>query len=45
MYYDNEVMPQNDKVAFQWFYKAAEQGHAAAQTIVGSMNYTVQAEA
>ena len=37
MYVEGKGVPQDDKVAAQWFRRAAEQGHALAQTRLGGM--------
>ena len=34
-YHSGEGLEQNDKSAFEWFEKAAEQGHIEAQYAVG----------
>ena len=39
MYYDGEGVPQDHIEAAKWFRMAAEQGHAPAQSILGSMYY------
>ena len=36
-YTNGEGIPRDDKVAFKWFLLAAENGHAEAQFILGSM--------
>ena len=37
MYAQGKGVPQDDKVAVQWFKCAAEQGHVEAQTKLGTM--------
>jgi TPR repeat protein len=35
MYYNGEGVPQDSKTAVKWFRRAAEQGHAGAQSRLG----------
>ena len=37
MYKEGKGVPQDDAEAVKWYRKAAEQGHADAQTILGMM--------
>ena len=40
MYYDGEGVPKKYKEAVKWFQKAAEQGHAEAQGMLGFLYYS-----
>jgi TPR repeat protein len=40
MYYMGRGVPRDDKAAFEWHYKAAQQGMPAAEYMVGAMHYT-----
>jgi TPR repeat protein len=37
MYYTGNAVPQDQKLAVNWFRKAAEQGHGEAQHALGLM--------
>jgi len=39
MYAQGQEVAQNDQEAFRWFRKAAEQGYATAEAVLGSMYY------
>ena len=38
IYWESNVVPQDDQLAVKWFRKAAEQGYASAQGALGYIN-------
>lgn len=43
MYYMGRGVPRDDRQAFEWDYKAAQQGIPAAEYVIGAMYYTGRA--